>query len=135
MQRLGKLTVNKIVLASLHYGVPLPSVSPRSVIALETFGRRSGLRRVTPMGYVRISQNRLWVVSEHGRRSDWYRNARHAGVVQVLVDRAWRPATVQLLAEEDPAAVLRRFSSRAVALANRALWYRPEVVELRFDGP
>jgi deazaflavin-dependent oxidoreductase (nitroreductase family) len=133
-QHLGKLTVNKIVLASLRYGVPVPSVGPRSVIALETFGRKSGLRRVTPMGYVRIGPNRLWVVSEHGRRSDWYRNARHAGLVQVLVERSWRPATVELLPEENPAAVLRRFSSKAVALANRALWYRPEVVELRLDG-
>ena len=134
MQHLGKVTVNKIVLTSLRYGLPLPSVSPRTVIALETFGRRSGLRRLTPMGYVRVDANRLWVVSEHGRRSDWYRNASRAGLVQVLVERSWRPATVELLPEEDPAAVLRRFPSRMVALANRVLWHRPEVVELRLDG-
>jgi deazaflavin-dependent oxidoreductase (nitroreductase family) len=134
MQRIGKVTVNKIVLASLRYGFPLPSVSPRTVIAVETFGRRSGLRRLTPMGYVRVDPNRLWVVSEHGRRSDWYRNARRAGLVQVLVERSWHPATLELLPDEDPAAVLRRFPSRMVALANRALWYRPEVVELRLDG-
>jgi deazaflavin-dependent oxidoreductase (nitroreductase family) len=134
MQQVGKLTVNKIVLGSLRSGIRVPSVSSLTVIAVATVGRKSGKRRVTPMGYVRIGDDRLWVVSEHGRRSDWYRNSKAAGSVDVLVDRKWRPATVDVLPDEDPRAVLGRFSSKAVAAANRALWYRPEVVELRLGG-
>jgi deazaflavin-dependent oxidoreductase (nitroreductase family) len=134
MQQFGKLTVNQIVLASLRSGIRLPSVSGKTVIAVATVGRKSGKRRVTPMGYVRVGDDRLWVVSEHGRRSDWYRNSKAAGSVQVLVDRKWRSATLELQPDEDPGAVLRRFASKAVAAANRALWYRPEVVELRLKN-
>lgn len=134
MQHFGKLTVNQIVLASLRSGIRLPSVSAATVIALATVGRKSGKRRVTPMGYVRIDEDKLWVVSEHGRRSDWYRNSKAAGTVQLLVDRKWRPATVELLPDEDPKALLGRFASKAVAAANRALWYQPEVVELRLSS-
>ena len=134
MQKAGKLTVNQIVLASLRSGIRVPSVSAKTVIAVATVGRKSGKRRVTPMGYVRIDDDRLWVVSEHGRRSDWFRNSRAAGSVQVLVDRIWRPATVELLAHEEPKAVLQKFASKAVAAANRALWYKPEVVELHLTS-
>jgi hypothetical protein len=38
-----------------------------------------------------------------------------------------------VLPEEDPAAVLRRMN-RVVALANRLLWDRPAVVEIRFEN-
>ena len=132
-QRVGKFTVNPIVLAALRSGIRLPWVRPDTVIALATVGRRSGRRRVTPMGYVRVDPDRLWVVSEHGSRSDWYRNAEAAGGAEVLVDGRWRRATMSVLPDEAPAPVLRRFRSRVVAAANRALWYRPEVVELRLQ--
>lgn len=134
VQQVGKVTVNRLVLAALARGVRLPGVRPDTVIALATVGRRSGRRRVTPMGYLRVDEDRLWVVSEHGESSDWYRNARAAGTVRVLFDGRWREATVRPLPEEKPAAVLRRFRSKLVAAANRALWYRPAVVELHLDG-
>lgn len=134
VQKLGRLTVNPIVLWLVRSGRSLPGVGRKSVLALETVGRRSGLPRVTPMGYLQIDDDTLWVVSESGQRSDWYRNARRAGTVRVQAGERSGPARVRLLPGEDPKAVLKRMS-RFVAVANRALWDRPAVVEIRFVDP
>ncbi len=131
VQHLGRLTVNPIVLWLVRSGRSLPGVSRESVLWLKTVGRKSGHPRVTPMGYVRVDDDTVWVVSEHGGRSDWYRNARRAGTVEVQVGESARKARVRLLPEESPKAVLKRMSP-VVALANRALWDRPAVVEIRF---
>lgn len=133
VQHIGRLTVNPIVLALIRSGIPLPGVGRKTVMSLRTVGRKSGEPRVTPMGYVRIDDDKVWAVSEHGARSDWYRNARAAGTVEVQAggDRP-RRATVRLLPDEDPAAVLKRMNPM-VAIANRALWDRPAVVEIRFE--
>lgn len=133
VQKIGRLTVNPIVLSLIRAGRSLPGVGPKSVLSLTTVGRKSGQPRVTPMGYVRIDADTVWVVSEHGSRSDWYRNARKAGTVQVKAGDRSRTGTVRLLPEEDPKAVLRRMSP-FVALANRALWHDPAVVEIRFES-
>ncbi len=78
----------------------------KTVLSLTTVGRKCGRPRVTPMGYVRIDADTVWVVSEHGSRSDWYRNARKAGTVQVKAGESSRTATVRVLPDEDPGAVL-----------------------------
>jgi deazaflavin-dependent oxidoreductase (nitroreductase family) len=132
-QKFGRVTVNPIVLALIRSGRSIPGVGRSSVLSLETVGRRSGKRRVTPMGYVRVDEATLWVVSEHGERSDWFRNARKAGTVTVQAGDRRRAATVWLLPDEDPKSVLKRMSPM-VALANRALWDRPAVVEIRFES-
>ncbi len=133
VQKIGRVTVNPIVLALIRSGRSVPGVGPESVLSLSTVGRRTGLPRVTPMGYVRIDPDTLWVVSEHGRHSDWYRNARNAGTVMVKAGSGSRPGTVRLLPEEDPAQVLRRMSPM-LALVNRALWHDPAVVEIRLGN-
>ncbi|MEX0791054.1 MAG: nitroreductase family deazaflavin-dependent oxidoreductase [Actinomycetota bacterium] len=133
VQHLGRLTVNPVVLFLIRSGIPLPGIGRKTVLSLSTVGRKTGKPRVTPMGYVRIDDDTVWVVSEHGARSDWYRNARNAGSVRVQAGDRPRRASVRLLPGEDPAAVLRRLNP-VVALANRALWDRPAVVEIRFAG-
>ncbi|CAN5827077.1 hypothetical protein BH23ACT12_BH23ACT12_01090 [soil metagenome] len=133
LQHLGRLTVNPVVLLLIRSGIPLPGVGRQTVLSLATVGRKTGRPRLTPLGYVRIDDDTVWVVSERGARSDWYRNARKAGSVQVQAGEQARRASVRLLVDEDPAAVLRRMSP-VVALANRTLWDRPAVVEIRFDG-
>lgn len=121
---------------SLRTGVPIYPLSRQSVVAVETLGRKTGKKRLTPMGYV-VKEDRVLVVSEHGTRADWYRNARAAGSVWVLYKGRWRRATIEAV-DEDPGAVLALMRSRPIAVFNRALWHRPRVVELRFagdDGP
>ena len=133
VQHFGRLTVNPIVLRLIRSRRSLLGVGPGSVMSLSTVGRKSGKRRVTPMGYVPVDDDTVWAVSEHGARSDWYRNARKAGTVKVQAGDRQRTARVRVLPDEDPAAVLRRMN-RVVALANRALWDRPAVVEIRFEN-
>lgn len=134
VQHLGRLTVNPIVIALVRSGIPLPGVGRKTVMTLSTVGRKSGEPRVTPMGYLRIDEDTVWAVSEHGPRSDWYRNAEAAGTVQVQAGGARpRPATVRLLPDEDPARVLKRMNP-VVAIANRALWDRPAVIEICFEN-
>lgn len=134
VQHLGRLTVNPIVLRLLRSGRSLMGVGRGSVLCMSTAGRRTGRTRVTPMGYVRIDDDTVWVVSEHGTRSDWYRNARHAGTVRVRVGDRVGTAAVRVLPGEEPRRVIKRIHP-AVALANRSLWDRPAVVEIRFlDG-
>lgn len=82
------------------------------------------------MGYVR-KDGRILVVSERGTGADWYRNGRAAGSVRVHYAGRWRAATLEPT-DEDPGGVLALMSSRTIAAFNRALWYRPRVVEIRF---
>ncbi|MDQ4149428.1 MAG: nitroreductase family deazaflavin-dependent oxidoreductase [Actinomycetota bacterium] len=132
VQELGRLSINKVLIGLIRSGVSLPFVA-RSVIGVVTVGRRSGRRRTTPVGYVRAGENRLLVVSEHGSRSDWVRNARAAGKVEVWFEGRLRTGRVRLLPDEDPSQVLRRISSRVVAAANRVLWHEPKVVEIALE--
>lgn len=132
VQRFGKLAVNPVVVAIVRSGRRIPGAGRHAVLTLSTVGRKSGKPMTTPMGYVRVDEHTVWVVSEHGPRSDWYRNARAAGTVQVQVGETVRPASVRLLPDQDPAEVLRRMN-RMVALANRALWNHPAVVEIRLS--
>lgn len=134
VQKVGRVTINPFVLWLVHSGRSLAGAGPDTVLSLSAVGRKSGRPRVTPMGYVRAGDDTVWVVSEHGTRSDWYRNARHAGTVEVRVGGRTRRATVRPRPEEDPRRVLKRMN-RLVALANRALWDRPAVIEIRLlDG-
>lgn len=81
------------------------------------------------MGYVR-KDGRILVVSERGAGADWYRNGRAAGSVRVFYEGRWQAATIEVT-NEDPGRVLALMSSRTIAAFNRALWYRPRVVEIR----
>ncbi|MGQ0679103.1 MAG: nitroreductase family deazaflavin-dependent oxidoreductase [Actinomycetota bacterium] len=133
VQRVGKPTANRAVIALLRRGVPFPGINRKSMVVLTHTGRKSGIERHTPTGYIPVDETTIWVVSEHGRRSDWYRNARAAGSLGVLLDGRQRRASVRLLAGEDPAAALRRIPSGLVAFSNRALWSEPAVVEIRLQ--
>lgn len=124
--------MNVLARFSLRSGVPVYPLSRQSVLAVETFGRKTGKRRLTPMGYV-VKEDRILVVSEHGTRADWYRNARASGSVRVLYRGRWRRGTMEAV-DDDPGAVLALMRSRPIAAFNRALWHRPRVVELRFAG-
>src|SRR5262245_50205822 len=70
---------------------------------LETTGRNSGRPRHTPVGNG-LKGNTFWIVSEHGRRSDWVRNIMANPRVRVRVNGDWRDGTGHVLKKDDPRA-------------------------------
>jgi deazaflavin-dependent oxidoreductase (nitroreductase family) len=129
VQRIGRRTVNPVTVALLRLGLPAPPYSSRSALVMETFGRRSGKRRVTPMGYVRAGDNALLVVAEYGRRADWVRNARAAGTVRIWLGKQALLGRVTVLDDADPGDVLRRLGP-VHGLVVRTLADQPKVVRI-----
>lgn len=128
VQRIGRRTINPVAVGLLRLGLPAPPYSPRSALVMETVGRRSGKRRVTPMGYVRDGGG-LLVVAEHGRRADWLRNARASGTVRVWLGRQAYRGRVRVLDDADPGDVLRRIGP-VHGMVVRALADEPKVVRI-----
>ena len=100
-----------IVRASQKYLVnpPVRLLAHRALLGdyvlLETTGRRTGKRRETPVG-MKIGGGRAWMVSEHGRHSDYVKNIEVNPRVRVKVGDRWRQGTAHLLDHDDPLARL-----------------------------
>ena len=110
---------NALVIAALRLGLPVPPYSRGNALLLETRGRKTGKRRLTPVGCYREGE-RFYVVSEHGRNADYVRNALAAGgKVRVFADGRWRNATLTLKEDEDVDAHLARMSRGHAALVRR----------------
>ncbi|MEA2169858.1 MAG: hypothetical protein QOF76_3158 [Solirubrobacteraceae bacterium] len=60
-------------------------VLPPGYALLETTGRKSGLKRVTPVGEGAMDRQ-FWIVAEHGSTAFWVRNLQADPAVRV----AWR---------------------------------------------
>ncbi|UDM36195.1 nitroreductase family deazaflavin-dependent oxidoreductase [Mycobacterium ulcerans] len=88
VHRMQKLVVNPI-------GRQLP------VTMLETIGRKSGQPRHTAVGG-KLVDNQFWMVSEHGKHSDYVRNIKANPAVRVRLDGEWRSGTAHLLPDDDP---------------------------------
>ena len=79
---------------------------PRAYALLETTGRRSGKKRVTPVGNG-LEGDIFWIVAEHGRHAGYVRNIEAHPRVRVKVPEGflrsrWRVGTAQLLPDDDP---------------------------------
>lgn len=88
--------VNPVVRALAKRGL-----AGRSVALLETTGRKSGLKRVTPVGNG-LRGDVFWIVTEHGRGAGYVRNIEANPRVRVKVGRRWRSGTAQVLPDDDP---------------------------------
>ncbi|MDN3351711.1 nitroreductase/quinone reductase family protein [Actinomadura sp. DC4] len=97
---------------------PLSRYVPGGAV-LETIGRKSGLPRQTPVGG-RIEGDCFWMVSDHGRQSQYVRNIEADARVRVRVGSRWRTGTAHLMPEDDPRQRLRRLP-RANGLLVRLL--------------
>jgi deazaflavin-dependent oxidoreductase (nitroreductase family) len=90
---------------------------------IETTGRRTGLKRRTPVGG-RVRDGAFWMVSNHGPGSDYVRNMRADPRVRVQVRSRWRDGTAHLLPDDDARERLRhlpRFNSLMVRLMGSEL--------------
>jgi deazaflavin-dependent oxidoreductase (nitroreductase family) len=98
---------------------------------METVGRRTGKRRLVPMGCLRDG-DRVLVVAEHGRRSDWLRNALAAPHSLVRLWLAGHPHTgrVHVLDDEDPEDVLARMGNKVHTATVRTMAHDPCVVAI-----
>jgi deazaflavin-dependent oxidoreductase (nitroreductase family) len=72
-----------------------------AVALLETTGRKSGQRRVTPVGNG-LRGEVFWIVTEHGWSSAYVKNIQADPRVRVKVGRRWRTGTAHILPDEDP---------------------------------
>jgi deazaflavin-dependent oxidoreductase (nitroreductase family) len=72
-----------------------------SVALLETTGRKSGQKRVTPVGNG-LRGDVFWIVTEHGWASAYVKNIQADPRVRVKVGRRWRSGTAQILPDDDP---------------------------------
>lgn len=86
---------------------------------LETTGRHTGLARRTPVGGM-IEASSFWLVSDHGRASNYVRNIEADPRVRVQIRGLWRSGTALLLDDDDPTQRLRTMPKLNSALV-RAL--------------
>ncbi len=86
----------------------------RSTALIETVGRKSGERRVTPVTNG-LDGDVFWIVTEHGHKANYVRNIEANPRVRVNAGRGWRTGTARLV-DEDPNLRLERI----VALNSRA---------------
>jgi deazaflavin-dependent oxidoreductase (nitroreductase family) len=73
---------------------------------LETTGRRSGEPRHVPVGNG-LRDDTFWIVSEHGRQSDYVKNIEADPRVRVKVGGRWRTGTAHVLLDDDVEARMR----------------------------
>ncbi len=91
-------------------------------ILLETVGRKSGLKRYTPIEF-RIKDNDLLVFSSRGKYSDWYRNM-NANTDKVRYKKGfrWYDTNISVIKEFDEKLAIMRWYVINYPAAARALF-------------
>ncbi len=97
----------RVVTALQRHVVNPITTRSRAQTLLETTGRRSGLPRLTPVGGRQVGRE-FWLVSEHGRRSQYIRNIMANPEVRVRIKGRWHRGVAYPLSDDDPHARLRR---------------------------
>jgi deazaflavin-dependent oxidoreductase (nitroreductase family) len=101
-RRLEKSVFNPLFRAALRLGI-----APHAFALLETTGRRSGRRRLTPVGNG-FDGEVFWLVSEHGRGGDYVKNLIANPSVRVKAGRRWYRGTAVVIDDDDAHARRRR---------------------------
>jgi len=95
-------------------------IAPRAFALLETTGRRTGRRRLTPVGNG-LDGDVFWLIAARGRRSSYAANLTARPRCRVKVGRRWHDGTARFLDEDD-------------ALARRARLDQANGIIGRIDG-
>jgi deazaflavin-dependent oxidoreductase (nitroreductase family) len=104
----------------------------RSVGLLETTGRKSGQKRVTPVGNG-LRGDAFWIVTEHGWGSSYVKNIQADPRVRVKVGRRWRSGTAHILPDDDPYERMRMLKRPANDAAVRLVGTEHLVVRVDLD--
>ena len=78
----------------------LTGIAPRGFALIETTGRRTGQRRLTPVGNG-LDGDVFWLISEHGVRSAYVKNLLANPQVRVKVGRRWYQGAATCLPDDD----------------------------------
>lgn len=100
---------------------------------IETVGRRSGLRRQTPVGG-RLDGSSFWLVADHGQRSNYVRNIEENSRVRIRIDSHWLEGTAHLLSDDDPRQRLKQLP-RSNSLLVRLLGTDLLTIRIDLDEP
>lgn len=96
---------------------------------LETTGRASGKPRRNPVGNG-LRGDTFWIVSEHGRHSQYVKNIQSNPRIRVRVGGRWRTGTAHLMPADDPRARQRQLG-RVNALLVRSVG--TDLLTIRID--
>ena len=134
--RLQQSVINPVVGLAWDLGIPIPGDA-----LLETTGRRTGLRRRTPV-CDGLEGETFWLIAQRGRAADWVRNIEANPRVRVKVSgmhAAWRAGTAHLLDDDDPRERQRilsqaNFPRRLCIATSKALNANPLTIRVDLDS-
>ena len=107
LERLQKSVINPLDRLAFTLRVPPPGDA-----LLETRGRRTGRRRVTPV-CDGTEGDTFWIIAQHGRSTDYVRNIEadpHVRVKGSLARTGWRTGTAHVLDDDDAVERVRELS-------------------------
>jgi deazaflavin-dependent oxidoreductase (nitroreductase family) len=113
-------------------------LAPPNFALLETTGRRTGLARQTPVGGA-LDDDTFWLVSEHGRRSNYVQNLTADPRVRVKTHGRWHAGRATLVPEDDARGRRRAldqthgFSGRIDGIVFRAIATDPLTIRIDLD--
>ena len=133
--RLQQSVINPVVRLAWDLGIPIPGDA-----LLETTGRRTGLRRRTPV-CDGLEGEAFWLIAQRGRDADWVRNIEANPRVRVKVSgihTGWRAGTAHLLDDDDPRERQRilsqaNFPRRLCMSTSKAVQTRPLTIRVDLD--
>ena len=121
-RRLVNPVVRRLILRGLLPGHAL----------LETTGRITGQRRLTPVGNgLSRDGSAFWVVAEHGSTAHYVRNIEAEPRVRLCVGREWKTGRARIMRSADPHSVLATIGGRGHATAVRVLG--TDLLAIRID--
>src|SRR4051794_30771731 len=103
------------------------------VALLETTGRKSGEKRVTPVGNG-LRGNAFWIITEHGWAASYVKNIQANPRVRVKVGREWRSGTAHILPDEDARERMKWLGRRANDATVRLVGTEHLVIRVDLDN-
>jgi deazaflavin-dependent oxidoreductase (nitroreductase family) len=129
-RRLSKFMTVRVVNPVVRWAAAR-GLAGSSVALLETTGRKSGQKRITPVGNG-LRGKEFWIITEHGWSSAYVKNMQADPRVRVQVGRKWMSGTAVILPDDDPYERMRRLK-RANDVAVRLVGTEHLVIRVDLD--
>jgi deazaflavin-dependent oxidoreductase (nitroreductase family) len=114
-------------------------LAPRAFALIETTGRRTGTRRLTPVGNG-LDGDVFWLIAARGRRSSYVANLTASPRCRVKTGRRWHTGTATFLEDDEPLGRRARLDQangiigRLDGLVFRATATRPVTIRIDLDS-